>query len=232
MKKFMAIFCSVIMVSSTTAYAGTMGWKLSNDHRKYEWVNTIQSKPTVVYKNPCNFKPQTTTQPATTKPSPTQTTTETATETTTEATTETTTSIQTTTTQTTTQSPDTQMASQVLNLVNKERAKQNLAPLKLNAELTKVAQLKSEDMKNKNYFDHTSPTYGSPFNMMNQFGINYKNAGENIAKGQKTAEAVVTAWMNSEGHRKNILNADFTDMGLGYAKSGSTPYWTQMFIKQ
>lgn len=124
------------------------------------------------------------------------------------------------------------MAQQVLVLVNQERAKQNLAPLTLSADLSKVAQLKSEDMKNKNYFDHISPTYGSPFDMMKKYGINYKNAGENIAKGQKTAQAVVTAWMNSEGHRKNILNASFTEMGIGYVKSGSTTYWTQMFVRR
>ncbi len=235
MKKFMTIFCSVLIVSSTTAYAGTMGWKLSKDHRKYEWVNFTQTQPvTNNYQNSCKFPSGNNTN--TPSHPTTQTTTEVVTEATTEATTESTTE---TTTQTTTppstnntQSTNTQIASQVLELVNKERAKQNLSPLKLNTELTKVAQLKSEDMKNKNYFNHTSPTYGSPFDMMKQFGISYKNAGENIAKGQKTAEAVVTAWMNSEGHRKNILNKNFTDMGLGFAKSGSTPYWTQMFIQK
>ena len=83
-------------------------------------------------------------------------------------------------------------------------------------------------MKNNNYFSHTSPTYGSPFDMMKQFGISYKTAGENIAKGQKTPEAVVNAWMNSEGHRSNILNANYTQMGLGY--TNGTVYWCQMFI--
>ena len=168
-------------------------------------------------------------------------TTEAITETTSEVTTETTTNqqIQTpskpqdTTTETTTNQQNTasSVATEVLNLVNAERAKQNLAPLKLNAQLSKVAQLKSEDMKNNNYFSHTSPTYGSPFDMIKQFGINYSYAGENIAKGQKTASAVVNAWMNSEGHRANILNKNFTDMGIGYVNSGGTTYWTQMFIK-
>lgn len=140
---------------------------------------------------------------------------------------------ETTTAQTNVNTTDSElMAKQVLELVNKERSKNNLSPLKLNASLSNIAQLKSEDMKNKNYFDHTSPTYGSPFDMMKQFNISYKYAGENIAKGQKTAEAVVNAWMNSEGHRKNILNANFTDMGIGYIKSNGTTYWTQMFIQK
>ncbi|MFC9275224.1 CAP domain-containing protein, partial [Bacillus spizizenii] len=86
----------------------------------------------------------------------------------------------------------------------------------------------SRDMKDKNYFDHQSPTYGSPFDMMKSFGISYKTAGENIAKGQKTPEEVVKAWMNSEGHRKNILNPNFTHIGVGYVESGSI--WTQQFI--
>lgn len=221
MKRFVTIFCSALMISSalTTAYAApTMGWRLSKDHRKYEWVNLTQ--PTI---EETTKKPVTT--ETTTKPTATETTTKpAAVETTTESTTA-------DTNKTPTTAINTQ-ATQVLALVNKERAKENLAPLKLNTALTKVAQLKSEDMKNKNYFNHTSPTYGSPFAMMKQFGINYKYAGENIAKGQKTAEAVVNAWMNSEGHRKNILNKNFTEMGLGYVKSGSTTYWTQMFIQQ
>ena len=67
--------------------------------------------------------------------------------------------------------------------------------------------------------------------MMKAYGISYRTAGENIASGQRTAQAVVTAWMNSEGHRKNILSANFTEIGVGYAaKSNGTPYWTQMFI--
>ncbi len=80
-------------------------------------------------------------------------------------------------------------------------------------------------MKNKNYFDHTSPTYGSPFDMMKSFGISYKAAGENIAMGQKTPEQVVQAWMDSPGHRANIMNSSFTHIGVGYVASGN--YWTQ-----
>lgn len=120
---------------------------------------------------------------------------------------------------------------QVAELTNQERAKHGLKPLTFNWELGRVARDKSEDMIAKNYFSHTSPTYGSPFDMMKAYGISYRTAGENIASGQKTAQAVVTAWMNSEGHRKNILNSNFTEIGVGYATTSSgTPYWTQMFI--
>lgn len=120
---------------------------------------------------------------------------------------------------------------EVLNLVNQERAKVGAKPLTLNKELSNVATTKSQDMINKNYFDHTSPTYGSPFDMMKQFGISYKTAGENIAMGQRTPAEVMNSWMNSEGHRKNILNPNFTELGVGIAKaSNGQLYWTQMFI--
>ena len=132
------------------------------------------------------------------------------------------------------QKPSTDFSSyqqQVLDLVNAERTKRGISALTLDSNLSSVATKKSQDMVNKNYFDHTSPTYGSPFDMMKQFGISYRTAGENIAKGQKTPQEVVTAWMNSEGHRKNILNPNFTNLGVGIAKdSKGTTYWTQMFI--
>ena len=76
---------------------------------------------------------------------------------------------------------------QVVTLTNKERAKNGLPALKINWELARVARYKSQDMKEKNYFDHTSPTYGTPFNMIKSFGLSYKSAGENIAQGQRTA---------------------------------------------
>ena len=86
-------------------------------------------------------------------------------------------------------------------------------------------------MIDKNYFDHNSPTYGSPFDMMKKFGISYIAAGENIAYGQKTPSEVMNAWMNSSGHRANILNANFTEIGVGMVKKADgTPYWVQMFI--
>ena len=122
------------------------------------------------------------------------------------------------------------VAQEIVLLVNEERTNAGLAPIALDAELTKVAQLKSQDMQSKYYFSHTSPTYGSPFEMMKQFGISYKSAGENIAMGQTTAKQVMDAWMNSEGHRANILDSKFTHIGVGYVEKGH--YWTQMFIKK
>ncbi|PFV76184.1 serine protease [Bacillus sp. AFS059628] len=116
----------------------------------------------------------------------------------------------------------------VVELTNAERAKQGLSALKIDTELSKVARIKSEDMQKNNYFDHNSPTYGSPFDMMKKFGISYTSAGENIAQGQRTPEEVVQAWMNSAGHRANILNNGFTHIGVGYVESGN--YWTQQFI--
>ncbi len=117
---------------------------------------------------------------------------------------------------------------EVVRLVNVERSKQGLSPLAENWQLSRVARYKSQDMKDKGYFSHTSPTYGSPFDMMKSFGISYRTAGENIAKGQRTPAEVVKAWMNSSGHRANILNKSFTQIGVGYVANGH--YWTQMFI--
>ena len=117
---------------------------------------------------------------------------------------------------------------EVVRLVNAERAKVGLSPLTMNWELSRVARYKSEDMRQKRYFDHTSPTYGTPFQMIRAFGLSFRSAGENIAYGQRTPAAVVGAWMNSSGHRANILNASYTQIGVGYCADGR--YWTQMFI--
>jgi len=122
---------------------------------------------------------------------------------------------------------------EVLALVNKERANNGLRALQMDWELSRVARTKSQDMAAKNYFSHQSPTYGSPFDMMKQFGINYKTAGENIASGQRTPTEVMAAWMNSQGHRANILNKDYTHLGVGYYQGGSYGHmWTQMFISK
>ncbi|MDO4618402.1 MAG: CAP domain-containing protein, partial [Clostridia bacterium] len=118
---------------------------------------------------------------------------------------------------------------EVIRLVNEIRAEYGLNELTYDWELARVARYKSQDMKDNNYFSHTSPIYGSPFQMMKSFGITYKAAAENIAKGQKTPEAVVNAWMSSSGHRANILNSSYTKIGVGYVESGNI--WTQMFIK-
>ncbi|GIN86130.1 hypothetical protein J6TS2_25160 [Heyndrickxia sporothermodurans] len=117
---------------------------------------------------------------------------------------------------------------QVIDLTNKERSKQGVPALKADTQLSSVAQKKSQDMQKNHYFSHTSPTYGSPFDMMRDFGVKYKNAGENIAQGQQTPQEVVNAWMNSSGHRKNILNKDFTHIGVGFEQEGN--HWSQMFI--
>ena len=120
---------------------------------------------------------------------------------------------------------------QVVQLVNQERAANGLKPLTVNSLLTKTATLKSEDMAKLNYFDHQSPTYGSPFDMMKQYGISYRTAGENIAMGQTTPQQVMQGWMNSPGHRANILNSSFTQIGVGIAKNAQGRYiWTQQFI--
>ena len=118
--------------------------------------------------------------------------------------------------------------SEVVRLVNEIRRQYGLSSLTENWELSRVAGFKSQDMKDRAYFDHTSPTYGSPFQMMKDFGISYRTAGENIAMGYRSPEAVVNGWMNSSGHRANILNANFKQIGVGYVAQGN--YWTQMFI--
>ncbi|TLS36973.1 CAP domain-containing protein [Pseudalkalibacillus caeni] len=121
----------------------------------------------------------------------------------------------------------------VIQLTNQERQKNGLPALKPDLELTKVAQKKSEDMVANDYFSHNSPTYGSPFQMMKQFGVDYSKAAENIAAGQSSPEEVVKAWMNSPGHRKNILTKDLTHIGVGNAKDETQGiYWTQMFIRK
>ncbi|MDF2653222.1 MAG: hypothetical protein K0Q73_9027 [Paenibacillus sp.] len=117
-------------------------------------------------------------------------------------------------------------ASQVVNLVNQERSKAGLRPLTSNSALTAMALDKAKDLYNNGYFDHTSPTYGSPFDMMSKYGIRYSFAGENIAKGQQTPEAVMKAWMNSTGHRQNILSPNFTQIGVAFYNGE----WVQEFI--
>ena len=117
---------------------------------------------------------------------------------------------------------------EVIRLVNAIRVENGLTPLRAHWELSRVARYKSQDMKDNRYFSHTSPTYGSPFQMIKSFGLSYRSAGENIARGQRTPQEVVNAWMNSAGHRANILNASFTHIGVGYVADGH--YWTQMFL--
>lgn len=117
---------------------------------------------------------------------------------------------------------------EVIRLVNEIRAENGLKALTYDWELSRVARYKSQDMKDNKYFSHTSPVYGTPFQMIKNFGLTYRSAGENIAKGYSTPQAVVNGWMNSSGHRANILNANYTHIGVGYVAGGN--YWTQMFI--
>lgn len=117
---------------------------------------------------------------------------------------------------------------EVIRLVNNIRQQNGLKPLSANWELSRIARYKSQDMLDKGYFSHTSPTYGSPFQMITAFGLSYRTAGENIAKGYASPQAVVNGWMNSSGHRANILNASYQQIGVGYVAQGN--YWTQMFI--
>lgn len=125
------------------------------------------------------------------------------------------------------------MEQQVVSLVNAERAKHGLQPLRENWELSRVARFKSNDMRDSNYFSHTSPTYGSPHQMIRDFGLSYRASGENIAAGQTSAQAVFNSWMNSTGHRQNILSANYTEIGVGYSQGGSYGhYWTQMFMSR
>lgn len=118
--------------------------------------------------------------------------------------------------------------SEVVRLVNEIRSQNGLSPLTENWELSRVARYKSQDMRDNGYFSHTSPTYGTPFQMIKSFGLSYRSAGENIAMGYATPEAVVSGWMNSSGHRANILNSSYAQIGVGYVAQGN--YWTQMFI--
>ena len=118
--------------------------------------------------------------------------------------------------------------SEVIRLVNEVRRENGLKALTANWELSRVARYKSQDMLNKGYFSHTSPTYGTPFQMIKAFGLSFRTAGENIARGYPTPQAVVNGWMNSSGHRANILNSSYKQIGVGYVAQGN--YWTQMFI--
>lgn len=128
---------------------------------------------------------------------------------------------------------DTEQANAVLELVNIERNKNNLPPLTLDPVLNQVATIKAEDMADTHYFSHDSPTLGTPFDLMHRYGVDYMSAGENIAAGQPTAKAVMDSWMNSSGHRANILNKNYTHLGVGYATGGEYGiYWVQEFTQQ
>lgn len=119
---------------------------------------------------------------------------------------------------------------EVFNLINKQRTANGLSELKSDSELQRVAKIKAQDMLSNNYFSHNSPTYGSPFDMLKSFKISYKTAGENIA-GNSSNNLAVNAWMNSSGHRANILNGNFNYTGIGVVNGSKYgKIYVQMFI--
>lgn len=116
---------------------------------------------------------------------------------------------------------------EVFDLINKQRTNNGLAALKNDSEVQRVARIKVQDMVDNNYFSHTSPTYGSPFDMLKSFKISYKTVGENIA-GNSSNSSAVTAWMNSSGHKANILNSNFNYTGIGVV---SSPKYGKMYVQ-
>ena len=119
---------------------------------------------------------------------------------------------------------------EVFNLINNQRTQNGLSALKIDSEVQKVARIKAQDMVNNNYFSHTSPTYGSPFDMLKSYKVSYNTAGENIA-GNSSNSGAVNAWMNSSGHRASILNKSFNYTGIGVVNSPKYgKVYVQMFI--
>jgi uncharacterized protein YkwD len=176
-------------------------------------VKNIKALKTII--NKINKK-ATTTKTATTKP------------TTTKPTTTTTTKPATTTSTSTSNSTTSSYAAQVLQLVNKERAKEGLSALTTNNTITAAGNVRAKEIVQS--FSHTRPNGSSPFTALSEAGITYRAAGENIAYGQRTPQEVVTGWMNSPGHRANIMNPSFGKVGIGvYKDSNGTIYWTQLF---
>ncbi|NXY92977.1 sigma-70 family RNA polymerase sigma factor [Streptomyces sp. BR123] len=120
-------------------------------------------------------------------------------------------------------------AGQVVALVNAERVKAGCGPLKDDAQLRTAAQRHSDDMASRDFFAHTSPDGSDPGDRTTAAGYRWSTYGENIAKGQQTPESVMDSWMNSPGHRANILNCSFKDIGVGVHRGSGGPWWTQNF---
>ena len=119
---------------------------------------------------------------------------------------------------------------EVFDLINKQRINNGLQSLKVDEEVQRVARIKAQDMVDSNYFSHNSPTYGSPFDMLKSFKVSYNTAGENIA-GNSSNSGAVDAWMNSSGHKANILNSSFNYTGIGVVNSSRYgKVFVQMFI--
>ncbi|MCX2181484.1 CAP domain-containing protein, partial [Streptomyces sp. SKN60] len=130
-----------------------------------------------------------------------------------------------------TSDPNATEAQQVIDLTNAERAKAGCGPVTANSLLTRAAQGHSDDMAARNFFDHTNPDGADPGDRVTATGYRWSTYGENIAKGQRTPAEVMDAWMNSPGHRANILNCSFKEIGIGIHDAGG-PYWTQVFGAQ
>ena len=126
-----------------------------------------------------------------------------------------------------------QMELEIVRLVNQERANRGISQVVEDWEISRVARIKSQDMIDNNYFSHNSPIYGSPFEMLTSFRIPFTEAAENIASGQQSAEQAMNSWMNSSGHRSNILNTRYNKIGVGIARRGTTGplYFTQIFVR-
>lgn len=121
----------------------------------------------------------------------------------------------------------------ILKKTNKARIEKYLKPLKMDSKLNKIAMEKAKDMAKNQELSHNSPKFGTTFNLMKKKGIKYSAAGENIARWHSTPEFVVERWLKSKGHRKNILNPEYTQIGIGRAKDkNGKNYWVQVFIKE
>ncbi|WP_327381118.1 sigma-70 family RNA polymerase sigma factor [Streptomyces sp. NBC_01207] len=125
--------------------------------------------------------------------------------------------------------PPSGVAGQVVALVNSERAAAGCGPLKEDPQLRAAAQGHSDDMASRDYFDHTSPDGKDPGDRTTAAGYRWSTYGENIARGQQTAQSVMDSWMKSPGHKANILNCSFKDIGVGIHQGSGGPWWTQNF---
>lgn len=121
----------------------------------------------------------------------------------------------------------------ILNRVNRTRREEGLKPLKLNSVLNKIAIIKAKDMAKEQKLSHESKKFGMTFNLIKKEGIKFKSAAENIARWHDTPEYVAQRWLTSEGHRKNILNPNYNETGIGLAKDkDGKNYWVQIFIEE
>lgn len=210
--------------TTTVPTSGSSVISLKNYFTNYSTPTTAQttSNPTTPPANTTNTTPNTPSTTPTTTP-----TTSTNAPTTNQTTTTTTPSTVTIPAATSISAEEQNMIDQI----NQERANAGLAPLKVDLRLVGVAQTKANDMKTNGYFSHTSPTYGSPYDMMKMAGVQYYSAGENIARNI-SVDAAMAAFMSSSGHKANILNSGYTHVGVGIVYSSSGSYYVQEFARE